>query len=82
LHVFYHEIISLNVAIMHLNITYTITIMHLLLDSVTIFHFPEIMINIVVTWHQFLFLLHWVTCYLALTLINKINQVGVTGGDW
>jgi len=26
--------------------------------------------------------IHWVTHYFALTLINKINQVGVTGGEY
>ena len=32
-------------------------------------------------WYRFLFVLHWIIQYLAFTLINKINQAGVIGGD-
>jgi len=55
--------------------------MHLSLDIVSIFCFLEILIRIIVTWYRSLILLHWVTHYLVFILINKINQVGVTGGD-
>jgi len=61
--------------------------MHLSLDVVTVFYFPENLICIVTTiwrwysWYWSLILSRWVAYYLALTLINKINQVGVTGGD-
>ena len=60
-------------------------ICHSMLSSCSIF--PEILICIVITiWHWYfwywsIILSRWVTHYLALTLINKINQAGVTGGD-
>jgi len=59
--------------------------MHLSLNVVTVFYFLKILISIIITiWHWYswywsLILLRWVTHYLAFTLINKINQAGVTG---
>jgi len=42
----------------------------------TLFSLCEIDIHDTVSGH-----IHWTTHYLALTLINEINEAGVTGGD-
>ena len=62
-----------------------ILFVHLSLDVVTVFYFFKILICIVFTiwywysWYWSIILSHWITHYLTFTLINKINQAGVTG---